>query len=160
MEEVKNNHEKRGNDDYTRTALFTAGTALVAVCLKRAIVVFFTLRQWHLWAFLLLNLLLLAILFTSAISAPSRPSQGSESDSGTSIRKAGRKRKNIRCGSTQPPMPSNYEEDGMKNDCGVVIDSPRAKPMEECGLSDEELNERVESFIASFRRQLVMDARR
>ncbi|KAK4757063.1 hypothetical protein SAY87_007190 [Trapa incisa] len=162
MEEVKSYTEKRGDDDYTGTALFTAGTALLAACLKRTIVVFFALKQWHLWVFLLLNLLLLAILCTSAFSAPCRRSHGNKHGARTSTHKdASKKRKNIRSGRLPPPTAINHRrEDTEMKDCGAAADSPRAEPVEDSELSDDELNERVESFIASFRKQLVLDARR
>lgn len=164
MEELNNYPEKKrdsyDDDDCTHTALFTVGTALVAAGLKRATVVLFMLKQWHLWVFLLLNLLLLAILFTSAVSAPSRSSRGGESDSATSVRREGRKRKMVKSRHSRPPMARNHDEDRMRKDYCPIADGSGAEPMEECELSDEELNERVESFIASFRQQLVLDARK
>lgn len=55
-------------EDKLQAVWFAAGMAALMACLERAILVSFV-EQWRVIAFLLLNLLLLAILFTSTSSS-------------------------------------------------------------------------------------------
>lgn len=169
---VETSKNKDFDDDFKLTALFTAGTAVFAVGLKRATVVFL-LKQWQLWIFLVLNLLLLAILFCSTRSRHGICSKEKTKTVAVMGSKRGRKR------SIRPNLESAKEEEEEEI---VSTDDYSYKLKEsestihfwdnrECligdetvddvlVLSDEELNERVESFIASFKKQLVLDARK
>ena len=51
-------------EDQLQAVWFAAGTAAFIACIERAVVVSL-FAHWRVWAFLALNLLLLAILFTS-----------------------------------------------------------------------------------------------
>lgn len=59
-------------EDTLQAVWFAAGVAALMACLERAILVSFV-EQWRLIAFLALNLLLLAILFTSTTNTPTTP---------------------------------------------------------------------------------------
>lgn len=56
--------EDRKKEDKLQAVWFAAGVAALMACLERAMLVSFV-EQWRVIAFLALNLLLLAILFTS-----------------------------------------------------------------------------------------------
>ncbi|KAI8020441.1 hypothetical protein LOK49_LG04G03737 [Camellia lanceoleosa] len=154
--------EKNKEDHLTAVwfALIAAGTAALVVCLQRAAVV----EQWRVWVFLALNLLLLAILFTSSTRTAtswvnnndtSVPSDEASEESNTEAQhkingsKIGRKQCRRRVMSA--------DEDERDEDDDDDNDDDDAKLTHQ--LSKEELNERVEAFIAMFRRQLVSDAK-
>ncbi|KAI3409398.1 uncharacterized protein J3R85_019405 [Psidium guajava] len=164
-------------DDPVPTLLFTAGTALAALCLKRAVLASLGKQCWQVWwVFVLLNAILLVVLFTSMRSSSTpghhRKNEESESDSkddGERTPKKQRKRKLRRC--SGPPAAVErargereesvcQEKDGWSGteERDAVQEKDRAGVYEE--LSDEELNERVETFIATFRQHLASDARR
>lgn len=147
-------------NDQLQAVLFAAGTAVVFACLERAVVVSI-FKQWHMWVFLALNLLLIAILFTSTHpprNSSNPPSKSQETD-GTS--------------KTEPPAPAaeaNHHEDVF--DDGEDELKLSNEEREECNfeeeedekssslLSNDELNERVEAFISRFRQQyLVSDVK-
>ncbi|CAL5370596.1 unnamed protein product [Camellia sinensis] len=152
--------EKNKEDHLTAVwfALFAAGTAALVACLQRTAVV----EQWRVWVFLALNLLLLAILFTSSTCTAtswvnnndtSVPSDEASEESNTEAQhkingsKIGRKQCRRRV------MSADEDERDEDDD----NDDDDAKPTHQ--LSKEELNERVEAFIAMFRQQLVSDAK-
>ncbi|XP_030469903.1 uncharacterized protein LOC115688272 [Syzygium oleosum] len=165
-------------DDPVPTLLFTAGTALAALCLKRAVLAFLGKQCWHVWwVFVLLNVILLAVLFTSMRSPPGhRKNQESESkDDEERTSKKQRRRRSRRCSGSPPVAAATaaaaavetargelvyQEEDGRSGteEQDAAQEDDQAGAYE--GLSDEELNERVETFIATFRQHLVSDARR
>ncbi|KAI6700618.1 hypothetical protein NL676_014942 [Syzygium grande] len=160
-------------DDPVPTLLFTAGTALAALCLKRAVLAFLGKQCWHVWwVFVLLNVILLAVLFTSMRSPPGhRKNQESESkDDGERTSKKQRRRRSRRCSRSPAAAAAAVEtargelvyqeEDGRSGteEQDAAPEDDQAGAYE--GLSDEELNERVETFIATFRQHLVSDARR
>ncbi|KAJ0457333.1 hypothetical protein HanIR_Chr15g0772481 [Helianthus annuus] len=133
---------------------FAAGTALLLACVERAVVV--SIFQYHMWVFLALNLLLIAILFTS--THPPHKSQETLS--------------------TQPPAEADHrdaavddgvsvfnenvgEAEGERHKGGVEDeeDDGDAK-LSGLLLSNDELNERAEAFISRFRQQyLVSDVK-
>ncbi|XP_010029253.2 uncharacterized protein LOC104419321 [Eucalyptus grandis] len=164
------------DDDPVPTLLFTAGTALAVLGLKRAVLAFLGKQCWHVWwVFVLLNVILLVVFFTSRRSSSTTPghrrkNQESEpeDDGERTSKKQQRKRKSRRC-SRSPAVErargereeSVYEEkDGRSGteEQDAAREDDQAGAYE--GLSDEELNEKVESFIVTFRQHLVSDARR
>lgn len=151
---------------------FAAGTAAFMACLERAMLVSFV-EQWRAVVFLALNLLLLAILFTSPSYPP--PTSANELEP-TSLgcpgsidldkdevvmkkmhqfcsREDEHRVDGFRYHSKQ--VKSRIRKRESKNNVGE-IEIAKDKAYE---LSKEELNERVEAFIATFRQHLVSDAK-
>lgn len=183
MEEAKREEvqrvtvELKHGDDRTHTVLFAAGTALLIAWLKRAVMVCLV-EQWRAWVFLALNLVLLAIVFTSARSSTTtsedeetnessdNSSSSNNNNSNAEVVEAERKKRRRQC------RRSGAAEVGNKHgDCGHKTYRRRSSRVEaervdegvdaeNRGLSKEELNERVEAFITMFRQHLVLDARR
>ncbi|KAJ4707548.1 ABC transporter F family member 4 [Melia azedarach] len=179
MEEKRETKEREFGDENMYTVLFTAGTALLMVGLKRAVMMFF-IEQWRFWVFLVLNLVLLAIFFTS-MHNPDVQNQEQEGDGDN-------KRKIKKCGHGGEVNEENEED----KECGYFSCDEQVDEAESNGknnklrggkwneneneeeaeeeeeeleppsprLSKEELNERVEAFIATFRKHLVLDARK
>ncbi|PSS33722.1 Oligopeptide transport ATP-binding protein like [Actinidia chinensis var. chinensis] len=141
--------KKEDKDTNLNAMWFAAGTLVAAACLQRASVVSLA-EQWRVWVFLTLNLLLLAILFTStttgtihnSTSAPSNEAIHEESNTETQHETIKRENR------------GNEERERDEDD-----DDEAAKLTSHPRLSKEELNERVEAFIATFRQQLVSDAK-
>ncbi|KAJ9683541.1 hypothetical protein PVL29_019214 [Vitis rotundifolia] len=187
MEETKREEvqrvtvELKHGDDRTHTVLFAAGTALLIAWLKRAVMVCLV-EQWRAWVFLALNLVLLAIVFTSARSstaaaATSEDEETNESSDNSSssnnnnnsnaeVVEAERKKRRRQCRRS-----GAAEMENEHGDCGHKTYRRRSSRVEaervdegvdeeNRGLSKEELNERVEAFITMFRQHLVLDARR
>lgn len=150
---------------------FAAGTAAFMAFLERAMLVSFV-EQWRAVVFLALNLLLLAILFTSPSYPP--PTSANELEP-TSLECPG----SIDLDQDEVVMKKmqqfcsredEHHVDGFryhskqaksiirkregKNVGGIEIAKDKAYE-----LSKEELNERVEAFIATFRQHLVSDAK-
>ncbi|KAG2261307.1 hypothetical protein Bca52824_068386 [Brassica carinata] len=166
------------------TSLLTAFVVLSMACLKHFYSVSYLIEQWRSLVFLLLNIVLLAVYFTST-----RPISGETRDfktrSGSRMRMVRRKKSRK---TRMVEEPSCYKQDFLvvepkeviKN-C-VVEEKKRVCPefeetVKDCllqkkyneeeedeiepgRLSNEELNERVEAFITTFRQHLVLDARR
>ncbi|EXB47710.1 hypothetical protein L484_010495 [Morus notabilis] len=81
--------------------LFTAGTAVLMACLKKVLVVFL-LEKWRAWVFVLLNLVLLAILFTSTLSKPKESQKESNNVEVMKIERSKKlRRKHSKCSSEQ-----------------------------------------------------------
>ncbi|KAK3413323.1 hypothetical protein EUGRSUZ_I01891 [Eucalyptus grandis] len=150
------------DDDPVPTLLFTAGIVLAVLGLKRAVLAFLGKQCWHVWwVFVLLNVILLVVFFTSRRSSSTTPghrrkNQESEpeDDGERTSKKQQRKRKSRRC--SRSPAETDGRSGTEEQDAAREDDQAGAYE----GLSDEELNEKVESFIATFRQHLVSDARR
>lgn len=147
-------------EDQLQAVWFAAGTAAFIACIERAVVLsLFT--HWRVWAFLALNLLLLAILFTSKSQIPANE-MGQETDDDSEFDRKKRIRLQLRPllvsvndGSESVKLLKSGEclEYGRKN----VEDDGKEEAEDQ--LSKEELNQRVEAFIAMFRQHLVSDAK-
>lgn len=175
--ELKRETKERDFDDGNiYTILFTAGTALVTAGLKRAVMHFF-IEQWRLWVFLVLNLVLLAIFFTSMRSTKREAHQ--ESENRVNIMEERIRRPNKQSEPSQEDKEKDEtvykhnvesaEAESEYKSCNlhfesdnenVVDEEENEDEMEPPRLSKEELNERVEAFIATFRQHLVSDARK
>ncbi|KZV45656.1 hypothetical protein F511_02316 [Dorcoceras hygrometricum] len=136
--------DKRKEDCLT-AVWFAAGTAASIACIERAIVVSL-FAHWRVWVFLALNLLLLAILFTSK-SEPRVDDQN-----GFTNTKLNRKKRSLDNGHAQLLKNEDNVEAKMKTAESDVIQEAQYQ------LTKEELNQRVEAFIAMFRQHLVSDA--
>ncbi|KAB2064514.1 hypothetical protein ES319_A09G024900v1 [Gossypium barbadense] len=156
--------EKKEN---VNTALFTAGIAVLLVCLKRALLLSLV-QQWRAWVFLVLNLVLLAIFFTSMTPNSSQISQQEMNKNEEEMKK---KRGNFseaeactedhQVSNSKQISKSKEVEDLVEKE--VVVEEEEEEEeenIETLKLSKEELNERVEAFIAMFRQQLALDARK
>ncbi|XP_054796383.1 uncharacterized protein LOC129301801 [Prosopis cineraria] len=147
--------ETEHEEDTIQTIVFTAGTVLLMVCLKR-----FQVEQWRAWVFLILNLILLAIVFMSL-----RP-RSSANEGIVEAVKNDKTRKKRTCEFSQEiedgkdcykeqcwtrDFQNERDEKEEEEEAVVEDEVPR--------LSKEELNERVEAFITMFRQHLVSDAR-
>ncbi|KAH7851716.1 hypothetical protein Vadar_015690 [Vaccinium darrowii] len=147
--------EKKKEDHHIQAVWFAAATLVVVACLKSAAVVSLV-EQWRVWVFLTLNLLLLAILFTSTSTKASAILDGIDNDAQNKMneREMGRKQCKKRMVAS--------DEDGHGGGSWFLKvrksggDDDAAKSTSD-QLSKEELNERVEAFIAMFRQQLVSD---
>ncbi|KAK4281051.1 hypothetical protein QN277_012591 [Acacia crassicarpa] len=168
--EVKNRECEREaketdrEEDTIHTIVFTAGTVLLMVCLKR-----FLVEQWRAWVFLVLNLILLAILFMSL-----RPrSSANEGVNAEEVKNGKTKKKNKASEFCEEIIEDakdcygeqcwtsdfqNVERGENKEEEEVVVVAEAAED-EVPPLSKEELNERVEAFITMFRQHLASDAR-
>lgn len=183
MEKIKESSDQRGKnetelgDDCMHMVLFAAGTALLMACLKRALMVFL-LERWRAWVFLFLNLVLLAILFTSYFST-SKLAQKSDCAEVLKIEKKRQKQRQCRCWSEQAVVEScrdcqqkcwrssstsgGNESSACAEEEDMEVNHPNAykeEDMEAPKLSKEELNERAEAFIVMFRQHLVSDAKK
>ncbi|XP_022741891.1 uncharacterized protein LOC111293412 [Durio zibethinus] len=150
-----------GNDQNVNTALFTAGIVLLMVCLKRASLLFLA-EQWRAWVFLVLNIVLLAIFFTSMNP---NSSQISHQESKKNDEEMKQKRGNCNdveaCNkelmlNSKKRSKTEADEEKPEND-QLLVEEENIEPPK---LSKEELNERVEAFIAMFRQHLALDARK
>jgi type III secretory pathway component EscV len=153
--------ERDHEDDTINTVLFTAGAALLMACLKRAMITCLV-EQWRAWVFLVLNLVLLAILFTSVRSGASNENQeycNIVEDVGT--KKTERKKNRRHC--TRSPQVEEHKDSHemyRKRSLGNIerVEDHHHAEANPIRLSKEELNERAETFIAMFRQHLVTDA--
>ncbi|XP_073018012.1 uncharacterized protein [Primulina eburnea] len=144
-------------DDQMKAVWFAAGTAALMACIERATFVsLFT--HWRVWAFLVLNLLLLAILFTSK-SQTSYPDHSSDSQDGDADPELDKKKKTQLW---QPQVSTNviarvqFVENATRINCE---EDGKLQEEAQFELTKEELNERVENFIAMFRQHLVSDSK-
>ncbi|CAN0857571.1 hypothetical protein LINGRAHAP2_LOCUS6810 [Linum grandiflorum] len=139
--------------------LYTAGTSTIAMAAwgKNMREMMLIMDQWRVHVFLLLNFLLLAIFLISLLSSSAFSTMHTEPESN--------RRK-----SQVEPEPKRAEEAGIrvtmnvnedaKEKCGSRVDQHHDNDDEDQSLllSNEELNERAEAFIAMFREHLVRDA--
>lgn len=151
--------------DNTHTALFTVGTAVLMAYLKRVLMTFLS-EQWRAWVFVVLNLVLLSIVFTSS-SFFSDEKQELISKIDERVVRTRKKKISKPCRKVWPS-----EEVLESKVCQEIIDSKRSideeydqsasmeDEVEDPRLSNEELNERVEAFIFMFRQHLISDAKR
>lgn len=147
--------EEKG-EDRLKAVSFAAGTVTFMACIERAVMVS-VIVHWRVWAFLALNLLLLAILLTSKSQIPLEKIDGEDFANAKLLIK----KKKTRHGCSRPlstngggemskqPKPASFFNNG--EDDGKIEDYDH--------LSEEELNMRVEAFITMFRQHLVSDAK-
>ncbi|KAL2335587.1 hypothetical protein Fmac_016800 [Flemingia macrophylla] len=159
--EVKEEEHMHNMEDSMHTIVFTAGTFLLMVCLKH-----FLVEQWRAWVFLFLNVILLAILFMSM-----RPSESSVEE----VKGENKEKKRPSGGSQET---EEGKECSIKQCCSSISsgntcvdveneiiegnddDDDEDEEEEQVQvLSKEELNERVEAFIAMFRQHLISDVK-
>ncbi|GKU97039.1 hypothetical protein SLEP1_g10220 [Rubroshorea leprosula] len=157
--------EKReGEEGNVSTALFTAGTVLLVVGLKRVKMLFLLFEQWRWWVFLVLNLLLLAIFFTSMNSSLSKNPESKKIDEEMNVERKKKKKKQSHGFSEAETCHEDFKLIEKRSQEKEQSEEEKAEDVEDCGeqgkLSKEELNERVEAFIASFRQHLFLDSRR
>lgn len=130
--------------------LLTAGASV-------SVLMVFLMEQWRAWVFIVLNLVLLAILFTS-VSSTSSENQECNSGNGEVDRVPVKvERKETR----QCRWPPAQVDQEVLKECDEEWFEVEDKMEEEevPKLSKEALNERVEAFILMFRQHLVSDAR-
>lgn len=146
MEEEKKKSKKRvtkeEKHEELEMALMAAGAFLLVVGLKHALGAL--LEQWRALVFLLLNLVLLSILFTSMRS----DSENRKDKKGTQTNKKEMKRKCKRSAPVEELHHYCSSGDAMFEEC-----------VEDDEESTEELNKKVEAFIVTFRQQLALDAK-
>ncbi|XP_019161806.1 PREDICTED: uncharacterized protein LOC109158328 [Ipomoea nil] len=141
MEATKKQGGNGHHDLHVQAVWFAAGTAALMACLERAVVVSFV-EQWRVLVFLALNLLLLAILFTST-----RPNSPPETLINTPI---------ISCTTAE-----EADEAAIEKEAEAEAEEDAEDPVDDlksADMSKEELNERAEAFIAMFRQHLASDA--
>ncbi|GER29434.1 hypothetical protein STAS_05288 [Striga asiatica] len=145
--------EKR--EDQIQAVSFAAGMAACMACVQRAIIVS-VFVHWRIWAFLALNLLLLAILFTSKFQ-----NVRADQESGRNL--DFEKEKNAKQENEAPELEESSVDGGDCDEKEVELPEEdktvNEEEEDEDELSKEELNKRVEAFIAMFRQHLVCDAK-
>ncbi|KAK7316384.1 hypothetical protein VNO77_35388 [Canavalia gladiata] len=160
MEMKRETKEEEHKEDNIHTIVFTAGTFLLMVCLKH-----FLVEQWRAWVFLILNVILLAILFMSM--RPSYSDTSSESEDHVEQVKSDNKEK---ISSNECTQEIEQGKECYKKQCWTTSSSTNVHVQNEIEedeeeeeqvpmLSKEELNERVEAFIAMFRQHLISDVK-
>ncbi|KAM5581515.1 hypothetical protein ABKV19_010644 [Rosa sericea] len=132
--------------------LLTAGASV-------SVLMVFLMEQWRAWVFIVLNLVLLAILFTS-VSSTSDENQERKNSKDEADRvpvKVEIKKEMRQC--RWPPAQVDQEvvKECDEEEWFEVEDKPEEEEVPK--LSKEALNERVEAFIVMFRQHLVSDAR-
>lgn len=142
-------------EDRLRAVSFAAGTAAFMACIERAFMVS-VFMHWRVWAFLALNLLLLAILFTSksqnAESTQIQCRNGGENVEVKRSKKTRHRQRKQLLPSTEealPPRPAPAAEGEVEVENGENEIEGKLDEYDE--LSEEELKQRVENFIAMFR---------
>ncbi|XP_073119843.1 uncharacterized protein [Henckelia pumila] len=141
-------------DDQIKAVWFAAGTAVLMACIERATVVSL-FAHWRVWAFLVLNLLLLAILFTSK-SQTWCSNRDTDTQDGNADPELDKKKK---MPLWQPHVSANVIQ-CVENETKIKCDEDgRLQEEAQFELSKEELNQRVENFIAMFRQHLVSDSK-
>ncbi|XP_049384282.1 uncharacterized protein LOC125848462 [Solanum stenotomum] len=157
--------EERKKEDKLQAVWFAAGVAALMACLERAILVSFV-EQWRLIAFLALNLILLAILFTSTSTTPTTPIVETSNNTTTTESKIEVKVRK-ECKKYVAPCVEDISEvaitKDVKEEYPKITDNKENKEEqlldEAQQISMEELNERAEAFIAMFRQHLISDAK-
>ncbi|XP_058753835.1 uncharacterized protein LOC131627017 [Vicia villosa] len=156
---------KEFNEDSIQSIMFTLGTFLLMVCLKS-----FLVEKWRSYVFLFLNVILLAILYMS-MNPNYCSTRNLENESNVEVVKNDDKEKKRACefsqieedkecykkqswNSTSSSTSSIHHVD-VENEIDENDDEEEDEHVEV--LSKEELNERVEAFIAMFRRHLISD---
>ncbi|XP_057443548.1 uncharacterized protein LOC130735639 [Lotus japonicus] len=148
--------ERETKEDCIHTILFTAGTFLLMVYLKS-----FLVEQWRAWVFLILNVILLAILFMSMRPVSWDRSAESESDVEEVKDDDKEKRRPCVCSSQEIEEGKECHKDVHVLQSETEEDEEEEEEEEEQVpmLSKEELNARVEAFIAMFRQHLISDVK-
>ncbi|EOA25783.1 hypothetical protein CARUB_v10019150mg [Capsella rubella] len=182
--EMKRDIRVEKKEDNMCTSLLTAVVVLFMACLKHFSSVSYLIEQWRSLVFLLLNVVLLAVYFTS--NRPGESTHGFKTRRGGGrLRMVRGKKKKTRV--VEEPACSDQvvvEPREVIKKCVLVEETKRVCPeieetVKDClfrkkevdfvgdedefepgRLSNEELNERVEAFITTFRKHLVLDARR
>ncbi|KAG2301478.1 hypothetical protein Bca52824_030129 [Brassica carinata] len=165
------------------TSLLTAFVVLSMACLKHFSSASYLIEQWRSLVFLVLNVVLLAVYFTSSRPVSCETHHDLETRRGGRLRmmRGGKSKKAKKTRVVEEPACCSdvVEPKEVIKNC-IVEETKRVCPEEtvkDCllhknlvdekedefepgRLSDEELNERVEAFITTFRQHLVLDARR
>ncbi|XP_058773187.1 uncharacterized protein LOC131647296 [Vicia villosa] len=158
--------EEEFNEDSIQSIMFTLGTFLLMVCLKS-----FLVEKWRSYVFIILNVILLAILYMS-MNPNYCSSRNLENESTVEDVKNDDKEKKRVCEISQEieedkecykkqswnstiSSTSNIHHVNVENEIDENDDEKEDEHVEV--LSKEELNERVEAFIAMFRRHLILD---
>ncbi|XP_050221773.1 uncharacterized protein LOC126671968 [Mercurialis annua] len=148
---VVESEREHDEDEYMHKILIAAATTLAMACLKRILVLCF-IEQWRSRVFLVLNLLLFAIVFTSGNIRSTRNVQENSDKSQVKIQEIKKPRKECQKLSKIRAKEAHGDVEQPKN---IEVDCEEQNKL----LSKEELNERVEAFIVMFRQHLVSDAR-
>ncbi|XP_059295271.1 uncharacterized protein LOC132048382 [Lycium ferocissimum] len=160
--------EDTKKQDKLQAVWFAAGVAALMACLERAILVSFV-EQWRVIAFIALNLLLLAILFTSR-TTPTTPivETSQESISSNTTESKFEEREVKECKKHLVPCVEEVSEEAITKDVKEEYTTDKRENREEelhdsmdepQQISMEELNERAEAFITMFRQHLISDAK-
>ncbi|KAL8545874.1 hypothetical protein ACS0TY_005840 [Phlomoides rotata] len=138
--------------DQLQAVWFAAGTAAFMACIERAVVVSL-FAHWRVWAFLALNLLLLAILY---MTSKSQIESSTEIDEEDDCRPAFKEKQE----ELIPVVVAAAAESVESAACGGDAECEKKDVKQEGHeqISEEELNKRAEAFIAMFRQHLVSDA--
>ncbi|XP_058753834.1 uncharacterized protein LOC131627014 [Vicia villosa] len=165
--------EEEFKEDSIQTIMFTLGTFLVMICLKG-----FLVEKWRSYVFIILNVILLAILYMS-MNPNYCSSRNLENESNVEDVKNDDKEKKRVCeisqeieedkechkkqcwnstsSSTSTSTIHHVDVENKIDENEIDEDEEEDEHVEVRVLSKEELNERVEAFIAMFRRHLISD---
>ncbi|CAI9758630.1 unnamed protein product [Fraxinus pennsylvanica] len=147
--------ENKNREGELKPVWFAAGMAAFMACLER----FYFYTHWRVWVFLALNLLLLAILFTSTMQTQI-PSNDQVDNCVEAYEEEKKKKKKTRSKKCRPNLVSanNYlpKSEGLCVKIAAEYEEDDEYGKEgSLELSKEELNERVEAFIKMFRQQYL-----
>lgn len=160
--------ERKQDEQQLHAVRFAAGAAVLMACLERATLVSF-FEQWRVFVFIALNLLLLAILFTSSNyhTQPSITNEVVSTDAQGEKTGTEDEAPMLQCSTLEKTkyqdvtkmLKSESKTETVNEKCkfdeGEEIededDNNKAS-----GLSKEELNEKVEAFITMFRQKYLV----
>ncbi|KAJ8750316.1 hypothetical protein K2173_014231 [Erythroxylum novogranatense] len=135
-----------------------AGAALAMACFK-GITATFVMEKWRSTVFLVLNIIVLAICFSTIHDTPTKDEEGS---SRVELKMEKMEKRAPSEKSSKVELASKEFQESCKRAIGEPEqeqDTLRINSSEHIKLSKEELNERVEAFITMFRQHLASDAR-
>lgn len=159
--------ERKQDEQQLHAVRFAAGAAVLMACLERATLVSF-FEQWRVFVFIVLNLLLLAILFTSSNyhTCPNLTNVvGSDAQEDTTSNKDEVRTQQCsnfakRSHQDVSKMLESETKTEMVNETCNIDEGEESEDEDDnkkaSGLSKEELNEKVEAFITMFRQKYLV----
>lgn len=160
--------ERKQDEQQLPAVKFAAGAAVLMACLERATLVSF-FEQWRVFVFIVLNLLLLAILFTSSNyhTCPSLTNevdgsevQGEKTSSKDEVQTEQCRNLGKISNQDVSKMLKSENKTEMENEKCYFSEEEENEDEDDnkkaSELSKEELNEKVEAFITMFRQKYLV----
>ncbi|XP_010670365.1 uncharacterized protein LOC104887437 [Beta vulgaris subsp. vulgaris] len=165
MEKRRDDHEEK----HLHIAFFTMLIALLMLFFQRATIVTLVEAQWRARIFILVNLILLVILYSSIhYTTSSNKHENMNREEEERREKIATKRRHSDVNLTTIDDGEKSEFSYCKKTSRKVVNEVYKNSNEVYNkvgedvdlLSEEELNKRVEEFIAMFRKHLIVDSKR